>query len=111
MFDIGMGEIGLIAVVGLLVLGPERLPRVARTAGALLRKARNSWQSVRSDIERELAAEDLKRTMRETAAAADPTEDLRRATTPPPAHSEPRPAVAPVEPGATSGNDARHEPD
>jgi sec-independent protein translocase protein TatB len=42
MFDIGMGEIGLIAVVGLLVLGPERLPRVARTAGALLRKARNS---------------------------------------------------------------------
>ena len=84
MFDIGMGEIGLIAVVGLLVLGPERLPRVARTAGALLRKARNSWQSVRTDIERELAAEDLKRTMRETAAAADPTADLRRATAPPP---------------------------
>lgn len=109
MFDIGMGELGLIAVVGLLVLGPERLPRVARTAGALLRKARNSWQSVRADIERELAAEDLKRTMQETAAAADPTADLRRATTPPPAHADPRPAIAPAEPGATPGNDVSHE--
>ena len=109
MFDIGMGELGLIAVVGLLVLGPERLPRVARTAGALLRKARNSWQSVRADIERELAAEDLKRTMQETAAAADPTADLRRATMPPPAHTDSRPAIAPAEPGATPGNDVSHE--
>ena len=108
MFDIGMGELGLIAVVGLLVLGPERLPRVARTAGALLRKARNSWHSVRADNEREQAAEDLKRTMRETAAAADPTADLRRATSPPP-HAEARPAIAPAEPGATPGNDVSHE--
>src|SRR5215475_14268966 len=82
MFDIGMGEIGLIAVVGLLVLGPERLPRVARTTGALLRKARQSWASVRADIERELAAEDLKQAMRQTAAAADPSVDLRRAVEP-----------------------------
>src|SRR5215471_12610138 len=82
MFDIGMGEIGLIAVVGLLVLGPERLPRVARTTGALLRKARQSWASVRADIERELAAEDLKEAMRQTAAAADPTSELRRAVEP-----------------------------
>lgn len=110
MFDIGMGELGLIAVVGLLVLGPERLPRVARTAGALLRKARNSWQSVRSDIERELAAEDLKRTMRETAAAADPTPDLRRATAPPPPFvNTPTPTIAPAEPAATPGNDVSHE--
>ncbi|HZP65941.1 MAG TPA: Sec-independent protein translocase protein TatB [Rudaea sp.] len=79
MFDVGMGEIGLIAVVGLLVLGPERLPRVARTAGALLRKARQSWQSVQAEIERELAAEDLKRQMKETVAAADPTADLNNA--------------------------------
>jgi len=108
MFDIGMGEIGLIAVVGLLVLGPERLPRVARTAGALLRKARNSWQSVRTDIERELAAEDLKRTMRETAAAADPTADLRRATAPLP-QIESQPETAPAEPAAAPGSDVSHE--
>jgi sec-independent protein translocase protein TatB len=101
MFDIGFGELGLLAVVGLLVLGPERLPRVARTTGALLRKARQSWHSVRSEIERELAAEDLRQTIRDTAAAADPTNDLRRviepaATPPPPA---PGPAPAPDDAG------------
>src|SRR5215467_10908225 len=79
MFDIGMGEIGLLALVGLLVLGPERLPRVARTTGALLRKARASWSSVRADIERELAAEDLKRSIQEATAAVDPSRDLRHA--------------------------------
>jgi sec-independent protein translocase protein TatB len=77
MFDVGMGEVGLIAVVALLVLGPERLPVAARTVGAVLRKARQSWNSVRSEIERELAAEELKRTLKETAAAVDPTQDLK----------------------------------
>lgn len=72
MFDVGMGEVGLIAVIALLVLGPERLPGAARTAGALLRKARQGWLSVRAEIERELAAEELKRKLKETAAAADP---------------------------------------
>jgi sec-independent protein translocase protein TatB len=82
MFDIGMGELGLIAVVGLLVLGPERLPRVARTTGILLRKARASWQTVRADIERELETEELKRSIRNSVAQADPTADLRRAVQP-----------------------------
>jgi len=119
MFDIGMGELGLIAVVGLLVLGPERLPRVARTAGVLVRKARQSWQSVRSDIERELAAEDLKRTLRETAAAADPGPELRRAAAPPqspasvesmPGHTpraEDSPGPASPPPGAPDTHDER----
>ena len=82
MFDVGFSEIALVAVVALLVLGPERLPRVARTAGALVRRARASWQNVRGEIERELAAEDLKNTLRQTAAAADPTPDMRRAVSP-----------------------------
>ena len=96
MFDIGFSEIALVAVVALLVLGPERLPRVARTAGALLRRARNSWQDVRGEIERELAAEDLKRELQEArraadlsaevkAAAADIEASARAATTPAPA--------------------------
>jgi sec-independent protein translocase protein TatB len=79
MFDIGMGEVGLIAVVALLVLGPERLPGAARTAGALLRRARASWQNVQQEIERELAAEELKRNLRETAAKIDPTADIKAA--------------------------------
>ena len=82
MFDFGVGELGLIAVVGLLVLGPERLPRVARTTGALLRKARQSWQSVRADIERELAAEDLKQSIKQTIDEVDPSADLNRAIEP-----------------------------
>ncbi|MBN8885407.1 MAG: twin-arginine translocase subunit TatB [Rudaea sp.] len=78
MFDFSFGEIGLIAVVALLVLGPERLPKVARTAGALARRARNSWQSVRDEIERELQAEDLKRSIEEAKrAATDLHNDLR----------------------------------
>ena len=79
MFDIGMGEVGLIAVVALLVLGPERLPGAARTAGALLRRARQSWHNVQQEIERELAAEELKRNLRETAAQIDPSADIQAA--------------------------------
>jgi sec-independent protein translocase protein TatB len=79
MFDVGFSEIALVAVVALLVLGPERLPRVARTAGALVRRARASWLNVRSEIERELAAEDFKKTIDETRRAADIRADIRAA--------------------------------
>ena len=60
MFDVGFAEILLLSLVGLLVLGPERLPRVARTLGGLARKARSSWASLKHSIEAELRAEDLK---------------------------------------------------
>ena len=77
MFDFSFGELALIAVVALLVLGPERLPGVARTAGALVRRLRNGRRGVRSDIERELAAEDLKRSIQETVKQVDVREDIR----------------------------------
>jgi sec-independent protein translocase protein TatB len=77
MFDFSFSEIGLIAVVALVVLGPERLPKVARTAGALVRRARASWQNVRDEIERELEAEDLKRSIADAKqAAADLQRDM-----------------------------------
>ena len=79
MFELSFGKMALIAVVALLVLGPERLPGAARTVGALLRRARNSWQSVRSEIERELAAEDIKRTIHDTARDIDVRDDVRQA--------------------------------
>ncbi|NIP17190.1 MAG: twin-arginine translocase subunit TatB [Xanthomonadales bacterium] len=59
MFDVGFAELFLLALIGLLVLGPERLPRVARTLGGLVRKARTSWFALRRSIESELAAADL----------------------------------------------------
>ncbi|MEZ5462679.1 Sec-independent protein translocase protein TatB [Dokdonella sp.] len=79
MFDFSFAELALVAIVALLVLGPERLPAAARTAGALLRRIRNSWQGVRSEIERELAAEDIKRSIRETAQGVDIRDDVRAA--------------------------------
>jgi sec-independent protein translocase protein TatB len=70
MFDIGFSELFLIAIVALVVLGPERLPKAARFAGLWVRRARAQWYSVRSELERELAAEELQRTLRETRQAA-----------------------------------------
>ena len=66
MFDVSLVELAVIALVALLVLGPEQLPRAARTVGLYLRKARQSWYSVRSEIERELAADELKRSLKQT---------------------------------------------
>ncbi|NNE05737.1 MAG: twin-arginine translocase subunit TatB [Xanthomonadales bacterium] len=66
MFDVGFAEIFLLALVGLIVLGPDKLPRVARTLGGLVRRARTSWYSLRRSIEAELAATDVSETLKET---------------------------------------------
>ena len=60
MFDVGFTEILLLSLVGLLVLGPERLPKVARTLGGMARKARSSWLSLKRQVEAEIRAEELK---------------------------------------------------
>lgn len=69
MFDIGFSELLVIAVVALIVLGPERLPKAARFAGLWMRRARQQWYSVKSEFENELAADELKRSLRETQAS------------------------------------------
>jgi sec-independent protein translocase protein TatB len=61
MFDLGFWEIVLVLVVALLVVGPERLPGLARQVGLWVGKAKRFVSSVRSDIERELEAEELKK--------------------------------------------------
>lgn len=60
MFDVGFAEILLLSLIGLLVLGPEKLPKVARTLGGLARRARGSWMSLKRSIEAEMRAEELK---------------------------------------------------
>lgn len=65
MFDIGASELFLVAIVALIVLGPERLPKAARFAGLWVRRARAQWYSVKSELERELAAEELTRSLRD----------------------------------------------
>jgi len=71
MFDIGFWELIFILVITLLVVGPERLPRVARTAGLWLGKVRGFIVTVKADIDQELAAEELKRTLAEQAAVPE----------------------------------------
>jgi sec-independent protein translocase protein TatB len=66
MFDVGFAELFLLALIGLLVLGPERLPGVARTVGGFVRKARMSWVSLRNTIESELAEADLASPIKQT---------------------------------------------
>lgn len=61
MFDVGFTELLLLAVIGLLVLGPERLPKVARTLGGLTRKARSSWLNLKRSIDAEINAEEFKK--------------------------------------------------
>ena len=65
MFDVGFSELVLIAVVALVVIGPERLPKVARTLGALVGRMRNYVATVKVEVEREMQLEDLKKLQQE----------------------------------------------
>ena len=70
MFDIGFSELVVIAVVALVVLGPERLPKVARTAGHLLGRLQRYVNDVKSDINREMQLEELKKLQAQVAESA-----------------------------------------
>lgn len=74
MFGISSGELFFIAIIALIVLGPERLPKATRFAGMWVRRARNQWHSVKDELERELAAEELKRNLQDAEAAFRDTE-------------------------------------
>src|SRR5262245_6316020 len=70
MFDIGFSELLVIAVVALLVIGPERLPKVARTAGMLFGRLQRYVNDVKADISREMELEELRRLHSEFESAA-----------------------------------------
>jgi sec-independent protein translocase protein TatB len=75
MFDIGFWELVLIGVVALLVVGPERLPKLARTAGLWIGRGRRMLSSVKAEIDRELKAEELKQIL-EKQARDNPLETI-----------------------------------
>ena len=60
MFDIGFTELVLVAIIALIVLGPERLPHAVRTAGKWVGKFRNMFNQVKEQIERELDADEIR---------------------------------------------------
>jgi sec-independent protein translocase protein TatB len=67
MFDVGFWELALIGLVMLVVVGPERLPKIARTAGLWLGRGRRMLSSVKAEIDREIKAEELKEILNKQA--------------------------------------------
>ncbi|HSG89856.1 MAG TPA: Sec-independent protein translocase protein TatB [Pseudomonadales bacterium] len=89
MFDIGFPELLLVSIVALLVFGPERLPEVLRTVGGWLGSARRSFATLKSEIEREVGADEIRRDIhnsrimeeakqleRQVAASRDEVEEI-----------------------------------
>jgi sec-independent protein translocase protein TatB len=70
MFDIGFSEIVVIAVVALIVIGPERLPKAARTLGHLFGRLQRYVNDVKADINREMELDELRKLQKEVQTAA-----------------------------------------
>jgi len=75
MFDIAFSELLIIAVVALLVIGPERLPKVARTAGHMFGRLQRYVNDVKADIQREMELDELRKLRSEFEDAARSVQD------------------------------------
>lgn len=108
MFDVGFSELLVIAVVALVVIGPERLPKVARTAGLLLGRLQRYVSDVKADIDREIQLDELKKLQQQvseqvTGLEASVTHEMRevessvnKAIEPPAADGTASPTPAPA---------------
>ena len=75
MIDLGVSKLALIAVVALVVVGPERLPKVARMAGNLFGRAQRYMADVKSEVNRQMEIEELKKFREESAAVLKDVEN------------------------------------
>lgn len=75
MIDLGVSKLALIAVVALVVVGPERLPKVARMAGNLFGRAQRYMADVKSEVNRQMEVEEFKKFREETAATLKEVEN------------------------------------
>jgi len=71
MIDLGLTKLAVIGVVALVVIGPEKLPKVARMAGTLYGRAQRYLNEVKSEVSREIELEELKNLQKEVQAAAE----------------------------------------
>lgn len=78
MFDIGFSELVVIGIVALLVIGPERLPKVARTVGHLLGRAQRYVSDVKADINREMQLDELRKLQAQVNESARSLENSMR---------------------------------
>lgn len=103
MFDVGISELMVIAVVALVVIGPERLPKVARTAGLLLGRLQRYVSDVKADINREMQLDELKRIQQQvteqvTSLEASVTHEMREV------ESSVNKAIEPLAPAGTAAS-------
>ncbi|WP_375740527.1 Sec-independent protein translocase protein TatB [Pseudomonas boanensis] len=130
MFGISFGELLLIGLIALLVLGPERLPGAARTAGLWIGRLKRSFNTIKQEVEREIGADEIRRQLHNehimslerqikesivppAADAATPDSALApqaSATTAPPAASAAQPAPEPVPAAAVQATDTPTTP-
>lgn len=113
MFDVGFSELVLLFVIGLLILGPERLPRVAAKLGRWVGRARRTATQLRMQFEREMTMQDIMRQQRKPPPAnetkeEDPKkEDTKRGDTPESDESATRASTEPPEAGRVAGEQTR----
>ncbi|MBA4255574.1 MAG: twin-arginine translocase subunit TatB [Polaromonas sp.] len=80
MIDLGISKLALIGVVALVVIGPEKLPKVARTVGALLGKAQRYVSDVKAEVSRSIELEELKKMKESMEGAAKDVESSMQTT-------------------------------
>ena len=80
MFDFGFSEMIIVAIVGLIVLGPERLPKVAKQAGQWLGKLQRYVADVKSDINRQMELDELRNLQSEVSGAARDLQESLQST-------------------------------
>ena len=78
MIDLGISKLALIGAVALVVIGPEKLPRVARTVGTLLGKAQRYVNDVKSEVNRSMELDELKKMKDSVTSAASEVESSLR---------------------------------
>lgn len=71
MFDVGFSELFVLAIIALVVLGPEKLPHAARMAGAWIGRIRRTIINVQADIENEVASSEMRERIRKEMAKAE----------------------------------------
>ncbi|SDY55442.1 Sec-independent protein translocase protein TatB [Pseudomonas salomonii] len=126
MFGISFSELLLVGLVALLVLGPERLPGAARTAGLWIGRLKRSFNAIKQEVEREIGADEIRRQLhnehilsleQEARKILSPVQEPAKPAEPVPENSiapvaaVPQTAPAPTEPAPTPlASPAPHDP-
>lgn len=109
MFDIGFVEMLVIAIVGMVVIGPERLPGVARGVGRAIGQLRRFLKSLQRQLEQEVRLDELKRSVRGDGTRPSPDEPSDEVEPPLPSIKERVYHTAAAEPSATDPPEAGHD--